>query len=367
MGTFTDHNHVIQTVSGKDESFIVKRLGIVRGVSPVSIVSKNSNSYLTVYNDAFFNGKALIYNLNNFNQPYRQLKRISGLDHVRFSNSGTILAAASSFSHFRFSGLVYKVKNDHLIPVLGERYYGRASVGGGSQMFSLNQDESLMVIASSVFNNSKLRIFDISNINEPTGIFTMNPPGKAFETKSLCWSPDGTIVAHHGHYIETIVPFEKLRGVFLWKIDRDSSSISVKHIGTLTYESNNHDDIMVDLAFSPDCRLLVLGADKKSSDKIKLFNLNSQQLVFESAPLGTTTASLLFTPNGKYLISGEKDGCVHIWNVGLSSLTLARTIDFSGEIFQICISNEKKQLLVAHKDGKKTVVVSSVSFPEDML
>ncbi len=345
----------------------VNKLGSVHGVSPVSIVSKNANSFLVVYNDDLFRKKAVIYRLNDFRQCYRTLKGlVDGLDHVAFSPSGNVLAAASYFSHFRFSGFVYHVNSDHITPVLSERYYGKASIGGGSQMFAISPDESLMVIASSVTNNSRLRIFDIKGSEEPTGIFTMNPPGRVFETKSLNWSPDGQIIAHHGHYMNSLVPPEKQRGIFLWKVDRDSSSISVDHIGTLRYESGNHDDSMVALDFSPDSRFLVLGADERSSDRLKLFDLQSQQLVFESAPLNSTTSSLLFTPSGRYLFSAQKDGTIYVWSVEPSFFTLYMTIALPGEIYQLCWSDDNK-LLAAHQDGKRSVAVSSVALPADML
>ncbi|MEQ8174386.1 MAG: hypothetical protein ABRQ26_04875 [Syntrophomonadaceae bacterium] len=361
-------NHSLKSANDKPEPFVVTKLGSVRGTPPVSIISKHGDSFLAVYDDALFNKKALIYRLNNLNQPYRQLKgAVSSLDHMHFSSSGRLLAAANYFSQFQFSGFIYDIEKDHLKPVRADRYYGKASIGGGSQMFCLNHDESLMAIASSIYNNSRLKIFNLASPKEPTVVFTLNPPGKLFETKSLNWSPDGTIIAHHGHYMNKLIPAVKLRGIFIWKVESYSPSLSFKHIGTLTYESHNRDDNMVDLVFSPDCRSLVLGADKNSSDKIKLFDLVSQQLVFESAPIGATTTSLLYTPNGRYLISGEKDGCIRIWRVEPSFLTLYKTIALSGEIFQLFISAQGNNLLIAHQDGKKAVGVSTVSLPAEMM
>lgn len=364
-----DFNDYIQTAQRKFESFIVNKLGNVPGIAPVSIASSTPYSYLCVFDDAFFNKKILIYRLDDLNQPYRKLKgAVSSLDYVRFSDSAPMLAAANYFSQFQFSGFTFDVEENRFTPVLGDRYWGKASIGGGSSMFALNPDNSLMVIASSIVNNSRLKIFDLgASSAERPGLITMNPPGKLFVTKSLRWSPDGKIVAHHGHYTNQLVPPENLIGVFLWKIERNSTTLSVGHMGTLTYQCPVLNDNNVDLAFSPDSQSLVLGADKKSSDKLKLFNLNTQQLVFESAPLNATTISLVFTPDGKHLFSGEQDGCVRIWNVEPAFLTLNKTINFAGEIFQICLSTGENRLLVAHQDGRKTVAVSSVSLPREML
>ncbi|MFO7525245.1 MAG: T9SS type A sorting domain-containing protein [Ignavibacteriaceae bacterium] len=83
--------------------------------------------------------------------------------------------------------------------------------------------------------------------------------------------------------------------------------------GSQLYGDTNPDGIIYSIAFSPDQSIIAAGTGYNNSGHINIYD--SQYNLLRTLPGHSgNTSSLLFTPDGQYLISGGADGSIRVWN-----------------------------------------------------
>ena len=83
--------------------------------------------------------------------------------------------------------------------------------------------------------------------------------------------------------------------------------------GSQFYSDTNPDGIIYSIAFSPDNSIIAAGTGYNNSGHINIYD--SQYNLLRTLPGHSgNTSSLLFTPDGQYLISGGADGSIRVWN-----------------------------------------------------
>jgi WD40 repeat protein len=83
--------------------------------------------------------------------------------------------------------------------------------------------------------------------------------------------------------------------------------------GSQLYGNTNPDGIIYSIAYSPDNSIIAAGTGYNNSGHINIYD--SQYNLLRTLPGHSgNTSSLLFTPDGQYLISGGADGSIRVWN-----------------------------------------------------
>jgi WD40 repeat protein len=79
------------------------------------------------------------------------------------------------------------------------------------------------------------------------------------------------------------------------------------------YSNTNPDGIIYSIAFSPDNSIIAAGTGYNNSGHINIYD-SQYNLINTLTGHSSRTASILFTPDGEYLISGGYDGYIRVWN-----------------------------------------------------
>ncbi|KAL9016281.1 MAG: hypothetical protein Q9185_006377 [Variospora sp. 1 TL-2023] len=140
-------------------------------------------------------------------------------------------------------------------------------------------------------------------------------------------------------------------GKYLATMTREDDTVIRLHDTKTTAEFillDHHDEVL-EIAFSPDDRLL---ASASSDGTIRLWNTSTgvAGVMLFQKPWSTT--ELVFSPNGEYLASGNRSGEVRIWD------------PVSEELQCVFKSREWIKDITFSVDGKQVAVVSRVSMHE---
>jgi len=93
---------------------------------------------------------------------------------------------------------------------------------------------------------------------------------------------------------------------------------------------------------------LIIGC---SNGNIHIIDTNSKKEIKFLKHHSTAIFSIIEIPNKNYLITGDSDGNFCVWN--LISFTLELQLPLNcGKIRQLLLSNDKKKIFIASKDGK---------------
>jgi WD40 repeat protein len=146
---------------------------------------------------------------------------------------------------------------------------------------------------------------------------------------SLRFSPDGKLLAVGGY-----------REVRL--IDPSTG----KEVATLS----GHADYVRSIAFSPDGKLLAAGGGPpQRSGEIKVWDLQSHQLLQTMQGHKDCIYSIAFSPDGKMIASGSYDRMVKLWDVA-SGKELKNLQDHIDAVFAVAFSPDGKHLASASQD-----------------
>lgn len=142
------------------------------------------------------------------------------------------------------------------------------------------------------------------NVADSTLLHTIDGWTIGFTNDLDISSDDQKIVSAHGSvYCNAFTGCVRDRaGQFEFNID-----------GTQNYSNTNPDGIIYSIALSPDNSIIAAGTGYNNSGHINIYD--SQYNLLRTLPGHSgNTSSLLFTPDGQYLISGGADGSIRVWN-----------------------------------------------------
>lgn len=115
--------------------------------------------------------------------------------------------------------------------------------------------------------------------------------GHRQEVKSICYSPDGELIASS----------DRLGDIIVWKASSGAIYKIIKGNGRLVKA----------VAFSPDGKLLATGSN---DDTIRFFNCETWECNDSIYVGGCYLWAITFSPDGKYLLSDSGDGHIAYWN-----------------------------------------------------
>ncbi len=162
------------------------------------------------------------------------------------------------------------------------------------ESLSFSPDGKLLASGS---RDSTCKIWDIASGSE---IRTLT---KSVDIFSVDFNPDGSILASAGR-----------DGIKLWDV---KSGVKISHDTSLI----GHKDVILDLMFSPNGRMLASGSKDKT---IKLWDVDSGDLIRTLIGHEWGVYCLSFSPDGSNIASGGLDKTIRIWDV--SSGTVIDTL-----------------------------------------
>jgi len=173
------------------------------------------------------------------------------------------------------------------------------------------------------------------------GTWTYTAPGEPL--RGAVFSPDGALLALFGGNVN-----EKPMGISL---------ISIKS-KTLTRRLELPSDTIWSVAFAPDGKTLAAACRDKT---VQLWNPQTGELKkiltpdlsprpTEDTEYGTT--SVAFSPDGRILAAGCRDGSIHLWDT--ETLNFKKRLKTGGPISRISFSADGKTLASGHTDGLNT-------------
>jgi WD40 repeat protein len=144
-----------------------------------------------------------------------------------------------------------------------------------------------------------------------TALYTLNQP----ELRKAAFSPDGKLFAVSSGNQENF-------GVKIWR----------SATGELYQSYEDYTGIVWDAAFSPDGALLATASDDTGHQGLKVWRLSDHALVKSLGGL-TTTSSVAFSPDGKYLAVGGLEGWPNgvVWLYDLSTWIVKHKFVASGQ------------------------------------
>ncbi len=179
-------------------------------------------------------------------------------------------------------------------------------------------------------------------------VITIN--GNQGDIRSVAFSPDSKLIATGGEDGSTR----------LWSIDG-------KNVITI---NGNQGDIR-SVAFSPDGKLIATGGYDGSA---KLWNIEGKHMVTINgrslspvagdsnlvaisgiAESPNSVYSLAFSPDSKWIATGEADGSVKLWNMEGKNIATIRGRQGSGNVYSLAFSPDGKLVVIGYSDGSVTL------------
>lgn len=161
-------------------------------------------------------------------------------------------------------------------------------------------------------------------------------------TSGICFSPDSK-------YFATIDNDNKnflTNSISIWSIEKNNI------IKTVNMDSN-----IQSIKFSPNGNYLLTGVISEERG-IRLYNLSTEK---EVAAFGSSSNSLCYSNNGKYIANGTHDGDIEIWDI--ENIKLLKTLKgHKGIVGSVSFSKDGKRLVSCANDN--TIKVWSVGSGE---
>ncbi|PMB49009.1 hypothetical protein CEN39_22020 [Fischerella thermalis CCMEE 5201] len=262
------------------------KISSIRGVSIAGAVAIASLVQIPPVNPATVEARPNPETSNNFFQPQRiyTFKNHSGsIKSLTFSPDSKTLVSGGSHN----DGVIrlWSIKNGDIIGTI--RKAQKTAV------------ESVLISPDGQTLASCSNDYTVNLWNLKTNKFTRSFIGHTSNVLSLAATPDGKILASGG-----------LDGIRLWDL------VKKRPLATLVHYNN-----ISKITISPDGQILASG---ETQGVVKLWNLNSGQLIRQFSAHTQVVSGLAFTPDGQTLVTASHDGTIKLWD--------AKTGDFAGTL-----------------------------------
>jgi len=307
--------------------------------------------------------------------------------HLAFLRTGKLLALAQGcignavIGNWRINGVVCVVATGALVPFRG---LANNSPGPqGSDWVEFSPDGSLMALSGAGASPTLVVVDSLSVVK---GFARYDKASTAFSVlmnlttehlwsnRALAWSPSGEFLAqvavvHKGNAFQVGSNSTKL---LLWKLTKSGpASISMQHFGTVSLDEAiriKDPSPSGTVAFSPNSALLAIAGSK--TVPVRLIDVKEARIAYAMPYDGPLMTGLAFTPDGKYLVSGDGEGLVCAWELrtGDSGMSLdpVDSARLPGSVLDLSIASQGSAIVATKKD-KSHVDISRVSLPSDAI
>eukprot|EP00759_Apiculatamorpha_spiralis_P010335 PhF_6_TR17089/c0_g1_i1/m.26259/K11127/TEP1; telomerase protein component 1 len=261
---------------------------------------------------------ARVYNQNNGRQTL-QLRHPNDVRVVVIRPGNAQVATGCADGVVRVYGLV----DGALIATSGNQH-SRAINGlsfsvKGELLLSASDDTTVKMWDLEGGTNKLLRILNITDNDRPVTCVKVHKEGKYFATGSF----DGRLLVY------------------------ENVSCAATLFETLTAPGMR---AIRDIAWIPS---LVLNIAVASYDGcVRLFNVSGKELlVVLDGHFGRPVTSTLFSPDGKFMVSADFEGCVKLWRAGVVGEELGALLGHTGNVKALSYSSNGKQLVTGAADA----------------
>ncbi len=167
-------------------------------------------------------------------------------------------------------------------------------------------------------------------------------------------SPDGAEIAVAGwtHWVAGVSEEDE----FLYLFDRDT--------GKMVHRFAGLDDIVHDLAFSPDGRFLVAGLSRGG---IRVFDMTAKDKVAKDKTYGGQVYGLAFAPDGR-LATASYDGLIRLYGADLTEASLSPDVTtytpHGEQPHDLAFSPDGEKIAVGYYDQRQISLLSSKDLTE---
>jgi WD40 repeat protein len=162
--------------------------------------------------------------------------------------------------------------------------------------------------------------------------------------QKLIWKCIRTLVGHLNVYSvalnrdgQTLASCGDDKTIKIWKLNT----------GELLRTFTGHSDIVWSVTFSPDGQILASCSEDKT---VKIWKLDTGELLHTLLGHSDAVGSITFSPDGTILVSGSADKAVKIWNLSTGTQLYTLTVDY--DIADLAIRPNSQTLVTAGVYGR---------------
>ena len=237
-------------------------------------------------------------------------------------------------------GLLYSASNDGTVNQWTAGLPGQWLMNLGEEPKSNAIHPNGKIVAIGL-NNGDIRIYSLPHDSSAPILLNENSDAPSWSgVKRMAFNAEGNLLATAG-----------MGGIVkVWSVRFDTDSQSVRLSLEQTYD--DHDDVVHDVAFSPDDTLL---ATASYDGRIGLFSLSGEEPKLIDAHQGRV-ASVSFDASGKYLVGGGiDDSIVKLWDLDTESIVVKNIATTNDRILWSSLSPDGKLVATVERGGSVRV------------